>query len=197
MSSTELSKTGASRSKLTDKQRRFIAEYLVDYNGTRAARAAGYKHPSVASAKLLDGEKYPHVTKLVGKAQNDALTELNLTRQRILQELAYCGLRDPVDLLNKDGYIEIESLRDIPEKIRRCIDGIEVRSHYEEGEFVGQTVKLKLVGKLGAIELLMKHFGMLDGKQEEATKRINWDELYEEDPEYYDPIEDRIRKEEQ
>ena len=32
--------------RLTEKQKRFVSEYLVDLNATRAAQRAGYKDPS-------------------------------------------------------------------------------------------------------------------------------------------------------
>ena len=42
MGPTALSKRGVAPARLTDKQRLFIAEYLIDMNGSRAAIAAGY-----------------------------------------------------------------------------------------------------------------------------------------------------------
>lgn len=33
--------------RLTDKQKRFVAEYLVDLNATQAAKRAGYKDPNI------------------------------------------------------------------------------------------------------------------------------------------------------
>lgn len=41
--------------KLTDKQRRFIDEYLIDLNATQAAIRAGYSHRTAQeqSARLL------------------------------------------------------------------------------------------------------------------------------------------------
>ena len=45
---------GNERQKLTDKQRTFVYEYVVNQvSGTEAARRAGYKHPNVRAAELL------------------------------------------------------------------------------------------------------------------------------------------------
>jgi hypothetical protein len=44
-----------------DKQAVWVAEYAKDMNGIRAARVAGYRHPAVAAAKLLNPALYPHV----------------------------------------------------------------------------------------------------------------------------------------
>ena len=43
---------GILRQKLTDKQRTFVYEYVVNQvSGTEAARRAGYKHPNVRAAE--------------------------------------------------------------------------------------------------------------------------------------------------
>lgn len=38
---------------MNSRQHLFVNEYLVDLNATRAARAAGYAHPSVRGSQLL------------------------------------------------------------------------------------------------------------------------------------------------
>lgn len=42
---------------LTDRQRFFVAEYIHDFNATRAARVAGYKQPQNECVKLMRSEK--------------------------------------------------------------------------------------------------------------------------------------------
>ena len=50
---------GILRQKLTDKQRTFVYEYVVNQvSGTEAARRAGYKHPNVRAAELLHDKPY-------------------------------------------------------------------------------------------------------------------------------------------
>jgi phage terminase small subunit len=46
-------KPGGKRPKLTERQRRFVEQYLVEPNATAAARAAGYAHPEQAGYALL------------------------------------------------------------------------------------------------------------------------------------------------
>ncbi len=42
-----------SQNVLTAKRERFVGEYLIDLNATKAAERAGYKHPNVQGSQLL------------------------------------------------------------------------------------------------------------------------------------------------
>jgi len=193
MGSTKLSKRGVNPKRLTDKQRLFIAEYLIDFKGGRAAKAAGYKgRVDVTAAKLL---KHPLVSKIIGKAQRQALQALGLRRETILRELVYCALRDPIDLCDKNGRLVIDNLGNLPEQIRRCIDSVKCKQFVVDGEMV-QEIELRLTPKLAALELAMKHLGLLAPQQHEVTVGVvdfdNLAGLYEEPQDSMDPIEATI-----
>ena len=47
-----------SKPKLTNKQKRFVEEYIIDFNATRAAKAAGYS-ASTAYASGAENLKKP------------------------------------------------------------------------------------------------------------------------------------------
>lgn len=150
-------------SKLPAKQRMFV-QYLMedpDFSVTAAAKRAGYAHPSQMGYKLL--RKDP-IRKALGLAMKARIDRSNLNADRVLEELGHCALRDPLDLCDEDGKIIVDDLKKIPEGMRRAIDGVKVRKRdiIRDGEFMGQEViyELKLVPKLGALDLLMKHLGM-------------------------------------
>ena len=75
---------------LTDKQKAFVAEYLVDLNGTQAAIRAGYSRDSarqIASENLSKPD--------IAEAIDKALAERGgVTRTRIVDELARIGFAD-------------------------------------------------------------------------------------------------------
>jgi phage terminase small subunit len=77
--------------KLTGKQNAFIGEYLIDFNATRAAEAAGY---SKASARLIGSE--------------------NLTKPYIAAEIA----RRTAIIANKIGLLVEDVIRDITRVLR-------------------------------------------------------------------------------
>jgi phage terminase small subunit len=177
---------GVKEERLTDKMLRFAHEYMLDGNGKRAAIEAGYSKKSahVMAAKLL---KHPLVKQFIGKQHREDRNHFKLTRRRIIQELAYAALRDPLDLCDENGQIIVQDLRQVPEHMRRCIDGIKVRQRKiaggEEGvEVTEQEMEIKLSSKLGALELAMKHKGLFAAtnvNNQHLVTVVNWDDMYE------------------
>lgn len=164
---------------LPDQQRRFCLEYALSYKGRDAAIAAGYskKVASVRANKLL---KNPKIQRVLRYIQRREIGKFKLEEKRILEELACLVFRDVADFLDADGILRIDDLRKLPKRIRVCIDGIKCKQRLdEEGNIVGQSFEIKLSPKLAAIELAMKHRGMLTEKHE-VTGRVHydWDSLY-------------------
>ena len=72
---------------MTAKQERFIAQYLIDLNATRAYQSV-YKCKTAAAAvngsKLLSNTK---IAALIAKAQHKTIAKLELTREKHLERL--------------------------------------------------------------------------------------------------------------
>lgn len=68
---------------LNDKQRRFCEEYVIDFNGTRAAIEAGY---SKNSAKEIASENLtkPNIQKFISDIQNKKSEQLNITFEDVI-----------------------------------------------------------------------------------------------------------------
>ena len=77
--------------KLSDKQQRFVDEYLVDLNATQAAKRAGYAEPNKQGPRLLVNVGIKDAIDRA-KAKRDARTEL--TQDRVVEELAKIGFSD-------------------------------------------------------------------------------------------------------
>ena len=163
-------------SPLSAKMRKFVEEYVVDYNAARAAAEAGYKSPKVAGQKLL---KHRDVVRALSVRQTYDAKKNELKKQRIIEELALCVLRDPVDLVDEKGLFHSD-LRKIPENIRRCIDKFEVEQHVNPrtGK-VTQTIKVSLTSKLAAIDMAMRHKGLFAPEESNVNLKvpIDWDSL--------------------
>lgn len=182
---------------LNDKQRAFVFEYIQDYNAVRAARAVGYKNPKASGCRLLDPKYHPKVCRAIGAIQRKNLETAILTEQEILEELSVLASRDIIELCDENGVFNTNDLTKIPASIRRCIDGLEIKQDYDKhGEVIGQTIKVKLVAKLGAIEMLAKHYGMFAPQKVEHSVQptLDWDELYEKagESDQLDVIEGKI-----
>lgn len=192
MGKTALALSGDCRG-LTDKQRRFVAEYTIDYNATRAAKVAGYKNPKAQGAVLL---KKTAIARAIGKIQKGNLEEAILSKEEIIAELSTIAMRDPLDMCNEEGIFVIDDMRKIPADIRRAIDGIRVKQRYDdEGNVIGQEFELKLVGKATAFRMLMEHFGMFaPQKHEISVGPIDWENLFDETQQDTDVIDAEINK---
>ncbi len=189
MGSTTLRKNKIKPQRLNDKQIQFAHEYMVDMNATRAAQAVGYKVPGNAGIRLLAS---PAVDSYIGSLRNKKLAKVDLKADDIIRELAYCIFRDPKDLCDENGRINIEFIGNLPKEIRKTIDSIRQTEHYDnEGNHLKTTTELKMVSKLGAINLGMQHMGMLTEQHEHKHLVLSFDEMYgiSKKP---DPIEQRI-----
>jgi phage terminase small subunit len=150
---------------LTPKQKLFIWEYCRDLNATRAAIAAGYseKGASVAGARLLTNVK---VSAEIAKLTQKACTKLEISPEKLLQELARLSFLDPRKLYNEDG--SFKRLSELDDDTAACIAGMEVE------EVKGHTVvrKIKFADKGASLERLgrylklftdqVQHSGMIE-----------------------------------
>jgi len=82
---------------LTAKQQRFVAEFLIDGNGTRAAVAAGYGHAGarVAASRTL---RNAYVQEALRARQRADATRLSVQREDAIQ-----GLLEAIELARAQG----------------------------------------------------------------------------------------------
>ena len=74
-------------SKLTNKQERFVEEYLVDLNAKQASIRAGYSEKTAAEMGYENLTK-PHVQECIQERMDERSTRTEITADRILQALA-------------------------------------------------------------------------------------------------------------
>lgn len=77
---------------LTKRRRLFIEEYLECWNGSEAARRAGYAHAGVQACRLLKNAK-------IQEAINDRLAEKCMSADEVLTRLAKMARGDIADLV--------------------------------------------------------------------------------------------------
>ena len=71
---------------LTPKQERFVAEYLIDLNATRAALAAGYSEKTARSTGAENLTK-PDIVAAVATAQGHRTERTNITQDYVLESI--------------------------------------------------------------------------------------------------------------
>jgi phage terminase small subunit len=152
---------------LTRRQALFVAEYLTDLNATRAAISAGYsrKGAEQTGSVLL---RNPKVQQEISNKHGVRLNRLEITADRVLQEIAKMAFFDPRDLFEDDG--SIKQLKDIDPNARMAISGIEVTELFEgageQKHAYGLCKKIKLVDKGINLERLGRHLKLFTDKLE-------------------------------
>lgn len=126
---------------LTPQQELFCAEYLTDYNGTQAAKRAGYAEKTAAAqaARLL---KNVNVLSRVRALQKERLEKLAVTQESVLLNLLEVYDR----CMQKKPVMEWD---------------YNLKEYQETGEYVFDSK-----GALRALELIGKHLAMFTQKVE-------------------------------
>ncbi len=144
--------------KVTEKQKRFVEEYLIDLNATQAAIRAGYKgknQDNIGSELLGKTCIREAINRQIAKRSK----RTGVTQDRVINELAKIAFLDMTQVV--DGYGQIKA--DATPEDRACIESIKYKSSSsDQGESVEREVKV--ASKLKALELLGKHLGMFSDK---------------------------------
>ena len=151
---------------LTPKERRFVAEYLIDLNAAAAARRIG------TTAKRADQAGYeylrkPEIAAAIAAGKAAQLVTADLTAARVLEELrrvAFANLRDYWDPATGD----VKSPLELTLEQAAALAGFEVLiKNAKAGDGVTDTIhKFKLWDKVHSLEILAKHFALLVEKVE-------------------------------
>lgn len=146
--------------RLTDKQKRFISEYLVDLNATQAAIRAGY---SAKTAQAIGTENLskPLIQAALQDAMEKRARRTEITQDRVLLELARIGFCDPRKLFDDDG--NPLSVSAIDDDTAATISLLDVDVTTDEYGTVTRSKRYRFNDKIKALELLAKHLGMCSG----------------------------------
>ncbi len=143
---------------LTEKQQRFVEEYLIDLNATQAAIRAGY---SVKNADKIGSELLgkTRVAEAISKKIADRSKRTGINQDRVVLELAKLAFVKITDIVDSQGKIKAKAKEDD----LACIESVKYKkSESETGSSVEREVKI--ASKLKALELLGKHLGMWNDK---------------------------------
>ena len=179
---------------LTDKQKRFCEEYLIDLNATQAAIRAGYspKTAEQTASRLLRNVK---VQEYIAKRQKELSRSTHITQERVIKELALIAFSNNadyarvvekkkqtvvdgmlVDVLGEDGkpimYRTVEPVLtdELTEEQKRALAVI------KKGR---DGLEVKSFDKVRALELLGKHLGIFTEKIEANVNDTTRSELQE------------------
>lgn len=170
---------------MAPKRKRFVEEYLIDLNATRAYRAAGYKGSDAVCAteagKLL---RNPEVAAAIEDAQKKRSERTEITADRVLTELAKIGFADMRRLLKWTGNDPKMDVEEAEESGDVRISVANLVTLFDSGEIdddiaaaiaeISQTkdgaLKVKLHDKQAALVAIGRHLGMFKDKLEVEVK---------------------------
>lgn len=144
--------------KLTDKQQRFVNEYLIDLNATQAAIRAGY---SVKTATEIGCENLtkPNIQQAIAEKMAERSKRTGVNQDRVVLELAKIAFVKMTDIVDSNGKIKDSATDDD----LSCIESVKYKySDTDTGYSIEREVKVG--SKLKALELLGKHLGMWNDK---------------------------------
>lgn len=165
---------------LTDKQARFVDEYLVDMNATQAAIRAGYSEKTAEQIghQLL---KKTSVAEAVAEKQRKLAEKTGVTVERIVAELAKIGFSDIRKAVKWNGHLireednpdggDVLVIKETRNNLVSLVDSEELDDDTaaaisEVSQNATGGVKVKLHDKRAALVDLGKHLGMFVEKHE-------------------------------
>ena len=96
-------------SKVEKRHKLFAQEYVIDFNGRRAAIAAGYgeTRAEVTASELL---KVPRVMALIDNLQSQRASKLELKGEQVVEELRNIAFSNMLDYMtpDEDGELRLD-----------------------------------------------------------------------------------------
>ena len=153
---------------LTDKQERFCKEYLIDLNGTQAAIRAGYSEASaqnISSENLSKPIIQARVTELMAERSKRTL----ITADKVLLEAGRLLFSDMRKIATWNaGQVDLEDSKKLSDDDAACVESVSQTTTKDGG-----SISCKLHSKTKAMELVMRHLGMLNDKMNLGGQKDN------------------------
>ena len=151
---------------MTEAQKRFCNEYLIDLNATRAYKVA-YSRCTKDETANVNGSKLLRNTKVqeyIAEKMKEREQRTEITQDMVIKELAKIAFLDIRKLYTENG--QLRNIADVDDDTVGAISSLETLEEYDgygaDREKIGDTQKVKLLDKTKALELLGKHLGMFN-----------------------------------
>lgn len=175
---------------MTNTQKKFCDEYLIDLNATRAYKTAYLNCKSDLTARTNSSRLLTNanIQNYIQKKMEDREKRTKITQDMVIQELAKIAFLDISKLYDKNG--NLKNIQNIDKNTVKAISSLETLEEYggygENRKKIGDTQKVKMLDKTKALELLGRHLGIFNDKInaningkvsiEEYLKKVEGDE---------------------
>lgn len=144
--------------KLKDKQRLYVAEYLVSFKGADAAEKAGYSKKSAADASR-DLQRQPAVRAAIEAALEDREQELRDKFYKTMEHVYAQATFDMADCYDAEG--SLLPLDKMPRERRLALFSVKYDVEWCDGKRIARVAKIQIHDKRASQELFAKYAGKL------------------------------------
>lgn len=155
------------KAKLTEKERIFCHEWIIDFNGARSARKAGYSEDSIYNI-ASDNLRKPHIEQYIAFIRHNYEEESGVSKLRNLKTLANIAYSNISHL--HDSWVDLadwETLKETNPDALSAIEVIDTRTETKtyktdgglEADVEIKYVKLKLSSQTEAIKIINDMMG--------------------------------------
>ena len=153
---------------MKDKRRRFVEEYLVCRDATKAAVAAGYAR-TTASVRGYQFLREPEAAAYIAEHDRKLTAKLEVSAERVLLEMSRLAFSDHRKLFNADG--SPKPVHELDDDTAAALASVETLMRAARGgEPASQVHKVKLSGKQPALVQLGRRYKLFDEKAETKDK---------------------------
>lgn len=151
--------------KLTEKERIFCHEYIVDWNKSRAAKSAGYSEKT-AGQTGYDNLKKPYIQQYVDFIKDDIAREAGISKLLMINELKNLATANLPTIIKK--LKESKPLTDLEERAIQEIHE-DKKELGEGGSLINKTIKVKLADKRAVWSDISKAMGWNEAERIDHT----------------------------
>ena len=166
--------------KLTPKQKKFIAEYLIDLNATGAALRAGYSKKT-ATAMGHENLRKPNIEYHIQLAMKKQQLRTQVTADRVIAEFAKIAFVKECDFYDNNG--NVKRLSELDDTQKAALQSYTIKTiSLGDGEYEEVPV-FKIHDKIKGLENLGKHLGIFEKDNTQSNKIVvtkNLDDFYNE-----------------
>ena len=156
--------------KLTEQQKRFCEEYIIDWNGARAYKASYSKIKSDAAARANASRLLTraNVKSYIDELQKDLQKQVGISRLMVANELKKLAFSNAADL--RSGWTDLKQWEELTDDKKATIGEV-VHSEVQIGEdAVKHILKVRQYDKLKALQMLCKLLRLDEPEEDEEEK---------------------------
>lgn len=161
---------------LNPRREAFCQQYVLNKgNVSAAARDAGYALVDSGCSGAYALLKVPAIQARIAEIREEALADLGLRQERVLEEVLALALADVRELATWDsaGHVEFLASDQISDRAARSVSSIKAKRTYDKQGNVTDEVTLETNPKMPALLALMKYLGLQPKEGAQVTVQIS------------------------